>query len=62
MAKRLDRKVVEVSGSGMAEVTFELPADVPDNLVSFAAFIGKDYPGSLQHLQSDLIPVNEAQP
>jgi N-sulfoglucosamine sulfohydrolase len=62
LAKRLDRKVVEVSGSGMAEVTFELPADVPDNLVSFAAFIGKDYPGSLQHLQSDLIPVNEAQP
>ena len=53
--KRLDRKVVEVAGSGVAEVTFDVPADVPDQLISFAAFIGKDYPSSMQHLQCDPI-------
>ncbi len=58
-AERLDRKIVEVSGSGQVEITFELPADVPDDVVSFAAFIGKDYPGNLQHLQTDPVAVSE---
>jgi N-sulfoglucosamine sulfohydrolase len=54
--RRVDRKVVEVSGSGKVEVTFDVPAQVPDELVSFAAFIGKDYQSSMQHLQTDPIP------
>jgi N-sulfoglucosamine sulfohydrolase len=56
-AARVDRKIVEVSGSGVAEVRFDLPANVPDDIVEFAAFIGKDYPTSLQHLQTDPVPV-----
>ena len=51
--KRVDRKVLKVSGDGTVEVTFELPATVPDNTISFAAFIGEDYAGSTQHLQTD---------
>jgi len=56
-ARRVDRKVVEVSGSGELAVSFDVLAEVPDQLVSFAAFIGKDYPSSMQHLQTDPIPV-----
>ena len=56
-AKRLDRKIVEVSGSGQVEVTFQLPAAVRDNLVSFAAFVGKDFSSNLQYLQTDSIRV-----
>ena len=56
-AKRVDRKVVEVSGSGVVEVTFELPADVPDDVVQIAAFIGQDYASSMQHIQTDPMPV-----
>ena len=56
-AKRVDRKVVQVSGSGVVEVTFELPADVPDDIVQVAAFIGQDYANCLQHIQTDPRPV-----
>ncbi len=56
--KRLDRKVVEVSGSGAVEVTFDVPPEVSDEFVSFAAFIGKDYQSNMQHLQTDPIPVS----
>lgn len=61
-AKRVDRKVVEVAGSGVVEVPFDVPADVADNLVSFAAFIGKDYPNSMQHLQTEPIALSEKTP
>lgn len=54
---RIDRKVIDVSATGVAEVRFQLPAQVADNVISFAAFVGEDYPSSLQHLQSDLVPV-----
>ncbi len=56
-AKRVDRKVVTVSGEGVVEVTFAVPASVPGNVVRVAAFIGKDYAGHLQHLQTDPFPV-----
>ncbi len=56
-ASRVDRKVVEVSGSGVVELAFGLPAEVPDEIVQFAAFIGKDYANSMQHIQTDPIPV-----
>ncbi len=56
-ARRVERKVVKVAGEGSTDVTFDVPAAVPDNVVQFAAFIGKDYAGSLQHVQSGPVPV-----
>ncbi|MBI2477255.1 MAG: heparan N-sulfatase, partial [Planctomycetia bacterium] len=50
--KRLDRKTVKASGDGIAEVAFDVPAEVPGSVVSFAAFVGEDYQNSLQHIQS----------
>jgi N-sulfoglucosamine sulfohydrolase len=50
--KRLDRKTVKASGTGVAEVTFDVPSDVPGKTVSFAAFVGADYQKSLQHVQT----------
>lgn len=50
--KRIARKTVSASGNGIAEVTFDIPSDVPDNAMSFAAFVGEDYQTSLQHIQS----------
>ena len=55
--RRVDRKVIEISGSGEAEVTFDLPAEVADGVVLFAAFVGKDYPSHLQHIQTGTIAV-----
>jgi N-sulfoglucosamine sulfohydrolase len=55
--KRLDRKTVKATGQGVAEVTFNLPASVPGGVVSFAAFVGEDFPTSRQHLQSNPITV-----
>jgi len=56
-AKRVDRKVVKVSGEGLIEVTFDVPATVPGNVIQFAAFIGEDYPSHKQHLHTAPIPV-----
>jgi N-sulfoglucosamine sulfohydrolase len=56
-AKRVDRKVVQVSGEGMLEVTFEVPEDVPGKVVRFAAFVGKDHPSCLQHIQTEPVSV-----
>ena len=50
-AKRVERQVESVSGEGVLEVTFQVPDPVPDNVVRFAAFIGKDHPNNLQYLQ-----------
>lgn len=54
---RIERKVVEVSATGVAEIRFELPPQVTDGVVSFAAFLGDDYRQNLQHLQSASVPV-----
>jgi hypothetical protein len=56
-AKRVERHVVEISGEGSVDVTFNVPAEVPDNIVRFAAFIGKDHPSNLQYLQTAPVPV-----
>jgi N-sulfoglucosamine sulfohydrolase len=56
-SKRIDRQVVKVSGEGVAEVPFDVPETVPGNVVSVAAFIGEDYAGNMQHLQTDPVPV-----
>jgi N-sulfoglucosamine sulfohydrolase len=56
-AKRVDRKVVKVSGKGTMDVVFDVPATVRDNTVSFAVFIGEDFERHRQHLQSKPVPV-----
>jgi len=55
--KRLERKVVEITGKGEAEVGFTLPPGYAGESVSVAAFVGEEYEKSLQHLQSDAVPV-----
>ena len=42
---------------GRGKATFDIPAAVPGQVVSFAAFVGEDFPTSPQHLQSDPIAV-----
>ncbi len=54
---RLDRKTLKTTGDGTAEVTFDVPREVPGGVVSFAAFVGEDYESSLQHIQSPPQPV-----
>ncbi len=54
--KRVDRQTVSVRGEGAAEVTSEVPEDVSGDEVSFAAFVGKDFQTSLQHIQSEPRP------
>ena len=56
-ARRVDRKVLKIAGTGVAEVTFDVPSSVPGNIVRFAAFVGEDYASHLQHLQTDPVPV-----
>ena len=55
--KRLERKSVRAAGKGVVEVTFELPAKIADNQIQIAAFVGKTYQQSLQHLQSKPLKV-----
>ena len=55
--ERIERKEVKASGSGIVEVTFDIPAEVPGGKVSFAGLVGKSLQDSLQHLQSKPVPV-----
>jgi N-sulfoglucosamine sulfohydrolase len=54
--KRIDRLTVKATGNGTAEVTFDVPAEVPGRIVSFAAFVGEEFQTSLQHIQSAELP------
>jgi hypothetical protein len=56
-AKRVERKVVKISGNGITKLSFDIPATVPGNIVRFAAFVGKDFAGNLQHIQTKNLPV-----
>lgn len=47
---RIDRKVLEVSGEGFADVVFEVPTVVPGNGLIFAAFVGEEYDRHLEHI------------
>lgn len=59
-ARRLDRKIVTIQGSGEAKVTFEVAAEkIVDGVISYAAFVGPDYQGNLQHVAGDSIPVRK---
>lgn len=57
--KRLDREMLKVSGNGIAEVTLAVPSDSTLAQVSFAAWVGKDHPSNLQHLQKGPVPVEK---
>ena len=48
--KRIDRKVVTISGKGLAEIEFDVPKI---DRVRFSAFVGEDYTSNLQHITSD---------
>ncbi len=54
---RVERKVIEVTGSATAEVTFDLPASLPGDAVIVAVFVGADIKTALQHLNSEPVPV-----
>lgn len=55
--ERIERKEVIASGTGVIEVTFDIPADLSGAKVSFAGLVGKGLQDSLQHLQSKPVPV-----
>ncbi|MEM8954394.1 MAG: sulfatase [Verrucomicrobiota bacterium] len=54
--KRLERKVLEVSGKGTLKVTFNVPKTIAGNQISFSAFAGEDFEHNLQHETSKPIP------
>ncbi len=57
--KRVAREVLKVSGNGVLEVGFEIPAEVPGGSVSFAAFVGEDFSKNLQHITIGPLPVDD---
>jgi N-sulfoglucosamine sulfohydrolase len=60
--QRIERQVLTVSGEGTTEVTFEVPVAVKDNMLSFAAFVGKDFQNKLQYLTTKPQLVKEQAP
>ncbi|MCW0220348.1 MAG: sulfatase [Prosthecobacter sp.] len=54
---RIERKTLKASGSGVLEVTFDIPAEVLGGKVSFAGLVGENINTALQHLQSRLVGV-----
>jgi N-sulfoglucosamine sulfohydrolase len=54
---RLDRQVLKAKGAGELTVTFQLPANYRGDAVSFAVFVGKDYPSCLQHVNGTPVPL-----
>ena len=55
--RRLHRQTVEAEGEGVAIVTFDLPGELSDQTVTFAAFVGKSFPKTPQFIQSQPQPV-----
>jgi N-sulfoglucosamine sulfohydrolase len=56
--QRIERQVVKISGEGKVVVTFKKTAQLKKS-VRVAAFVGKDYAGNLQHINSQPIAVAE---
>jgi N-sulfoglucosamine sulfohydrolase len=56
-AQRVHREVVKASGVGELDISFDIPAEVPGKVVSFAAFVGRDFDSCLQHAHTERIPV-----
>jgi len=55
--KRIDRKVLKAAARGELKVTFTVPDRSKGSRVTFAAFIGKDFPACLQHVVTGPVPV-----
>jgi N-sulfoglucosamine sulfohydrolase len=55
--RRLERQVLTVQGDATLSVFFPLPADTSGKTVSFAAFLGEEFPKNLKHVQSKPVPV-----
>lgn len=51
---RVDRKTVEVNGTGEVTVEFDVPEEPEDGVVSFAAFVGKEFRQSPQRVTTRL--------
>jgi hypothetical protein len=54
--QRLDRKTAKASGTGVAEVSFDVPTSARGGNVSFAAFVGEDFQKNLHYIQSEPQP------
>jgi N-sulfoglucosamine sulfohydrolase len=50
--ERIERKEVIVSGTGVVEVAFDIPAGLAGKKVLFAGLVGKSIKDALQHLQT----------
>ena len=48
--KQVERKLIDVSGTGEHEISFLVPAEMNEDNLSVAAFVGDDYPNNLQHV------------
>lgn len=48
--KRIDRKVVEISGSGTVRITFSLTGNHATEPIHVAAFVGEEFSANLQHI------------
>lgn len=50
--ERIERKSLKISGTGEAEVAFDIPLDLPGGKAIFAALVGESIKDALQHIQS----------
>jgi hypothetical protein len=55
--ERIERKEVKASGTGVIEVTFDIPAEIPGGKVIFAGLVGKGIKDALQQIQTTPTPV-----
>ena len=52
--KRLERKIIDVSGTGKTEISFPVSSDLKKADLSVAAFVGADYSKNLQHVVTSI--------
>ena len=56
--KRIERKIVEATGRGNLEVTFDVPGDYSESAIQFSTFVGEEYQQNLLHKTTKPIAVN----
>lgn len=54
--KRIERKEIKASGTGVIEVTFDIPAKIEEGKVRFAGLVGNNINDALQHIESEYVP------
>jgi len=57
LPERIERKTVEIFGSGTISVSFLVPEDLDVDQVRFAAFVGENYEKNLIHQNSASIEI-----